>query len=329
MNNSIDNLYKKSSSETTPKALDDLILNAAKQSCEPKAKAKSRTWMMPFATAAVFVMGLSMIINLQDTQSELQIPEFNDSDDAIEIEFLPEEQVEAYSKQENRKARIVNAKPKKTALKKQLSTPKFNTEPQAIDRITAEEIQLEIAPIQAPAINSVEKPETVSNLVRREKQATTPAKKDLKEKKTDHTFGYSRNKDEEKEKGLVGKPTNQADEEKVRVSRELNNPENPPTVVDKLTTESGSLTTSTLGSVSTSNYKEEPVAEVDEEERDSVITTGNAVQATKIGLSKDIKQLEELILNKHFTEAKNLLKILKTKYPDYDFSVYSNQLLHD
>ena len=74
MNNSIENLYKKGSTESTPVALDNFILNAAKQSCEDKPinKSQPRGWLYALSTAAVLVMGVTVVFNLQDQNSEIK-----------------------------------------------------------------------------------------------------------------------------------------------------------------------------------------------------------------------------------------------------------------
>ncbi len=71
MNNSLENLYQKSRKETSPQALDDIILKAAKQSCEKNPKKHPiQRWFLPVASAAVFVMGFTLILNLQNSNTE-------------------------------------------------------------------------------------------------------------------------------------------------------------------------------------------------------------------------------------------------------------------
>jgi hypothetical protein len=74
----IENLYKKSATETSPNDLDSLILAQAKANCDKqikKPKTMNRTWLYGLSTAAVFVMGLSMIINLQTINDQAILPE--------------------------------------------------------------------------------------------------------------------------------------------------------------------------------------------------------------------------------------------------------------
>ncbi len=74
MNNSLENLYKKGSSESTPTALDNLILNAAKQSCKQStAKTRPRQWLYLLSTAAVLVMGVNVVFNLQNENAEMKV----------------------------------------------------------------------------------------------------------------------------------------------------------------------------------------------------------------------------------------------------------------
>ena len=74
----IENLYKNSATETSPKNLDNLILKQAKANCDRqsnKPKIMNRTWLYGLSTAAVFVIGLSMIINLQTINGQAILPE--------------------------------------------------------------------------------------------------------------------------------------------------------------------------------------------------------------------------------------------------------------
>lgn len=74
MNNSLENLYKKGSNESTPTALDSLILNAAKQSCKQStAKTRPRQWLYLLSTAAVLVMGVNVVFNLQNENAEMKV----------------------------------------------------------------------------------------------------------------------------------------------------------------------------------------------------------------------------------------------------------------
>ena len=74
MNNSLENLYKKGSNESTPTALDNLILNAAKQSCKQStAKTRPRQWLYLLSTAAVLVLGINVVFNLQNENAEMKV----------------------------------------------------------------------------------------------------------------------------------------------------------------------------------------------------------------------------------------------------------------
>ena len=73
----IENLYKKSATETSPKDLDSLILAQAKADCNKKfnkSRIVKRSWLYGFSTAAAFVMGLTMIINLQTVNDQAMLP---------------------------------------------------------------------------------------------------------------------------------------------------------------------------------------------------------------------------------------------------------------
>ncbi len=74
MNNSLENLYKKGSNESTPTALDNLILKAAKQSCKQStAKTRPRQWLYLLSTAAVLVLGVNVVFNLQNENAEMKV----------------------------------------------------------------------------------------------------------------------------------------------------------------------------------------------------------------------------------------------------------------
>jgi hypothetical protein len=73
----IENLYKKSATESSPKDLDNLILAQAKANCNKKfnkSRVVNRTWLYGLSTAAVFVMGMTMIINLQSVNDQAMLP---------------------------------------------------------------------------------------------------------------------------------------------------------------------------------------------------------------------------------------------------------------
>ncbi len=72
MKNSIENLYKKGSNESPPIALDNLILNAAQQSCD-KSTRRPRKWLYLLSSAAVLVMGITVVFNLQNQNSEIKV----------------------------------------------------------------------------------------------------------------------------------------------------------------------------------------------------------------------------------------------------------------
>jgi hypothetical protein len=75
--NTIENLYKKSATESSPKDLDNLILAQAKANCNKKfnkSRIVNRTWLYGLSTAAVFVMGMTMIINLQSVNDQAMLP---------------------------------------------------------------------------------------------------------------------------------------------------------------------------------------------------------------------------------------------------------------
>ena len=71
----IDDLYKKTNTEKTSLDLDNLILTAAKQSCEPIKirKSQPRKWYFAVSTAAVLVLGFSMILNVRNPNENMAL----------------------------------------------------------------------------------------------------------------------------------------------------------------------------------------------------------------------------------------------------------------
>lgn len=91
-NNSIGDLYKKGATESTPILLDNLILNHAKQSCKTKTSIPNPTRRLayPVATAAVLILGLSVIFNLQNINQEIQsIPQTIEHNKDLEDAIMP------------------------------------------------------------------------------------------------------------------------------------------------------------------------------------------------------------------------------------------------
>lgn len=68
----IEDLYHKGQHEKSPTDLDNLILNAATKSCEEtQVPSKRKTWLYALPTAAVVIMSLSMILNLQHENQDM------------------------------------------------------------------------------------------------------------------------------------------------------------------------------------------------------------------------------------------------------------------
>lgn len=74
--NRIEDLYQQGTQEQPPASLDNLILNTAKKSCEKiQTPRKRRTWMYVLPSAAVVIMSLSVIINLQhENEARIEQP---------------------------------------------------------------------------------------------------------------------------------------------------------------------------------------------------------------------------------------------------------------
>ncbi|VAW37542.1 hypothetical protein MNBD_GAMMA01-1474 [hydrothermal vent metagenome] len=279
MNNSIDNLYKKTTSESTPAALDNFILNQAKQSCKKatakasKPKAKIKRWGYSLATAAVFVMGFSMIFNLQNVTQQMQVtPHTIDREKKFEVEFLPE----TTSALDPHRART-------SKLKKQNAPAKYRlTQPEALTGFTQDTRES----LQVPAIP---KP-----IISASKLKAIPLAKQI----TDGDLE------------LTHSPTSIQEQEQKEQSATADSTE----AVSSLTSE--------------------PRQEADYDPQDNmeelgkVIATGSRIVAsdspTEITIPADIQKLKDLINQKHFAKAKRLLKKLKKKYPDYDFTEFEN-----
>ncbi len=150
MNNSIEKLYKSGSNESTPKALDNLILNAAKQSCEThSATKKPKKWLYMLSTAAIIVMGFSVVFNLQNQNAEMTAPpeydELNFQKDDLQTKTVAAPPLEPHPKPQKKRKRVTSdavnesgllgkivAEKPKIQIEQDSSSPQIEKEPQLI-----------------------------------------------------------------------------------------------------------------------------------------------------------------------------------------------------
>ena len=76
--NNIENLFQKSKTEKSPASLDNFILSQAKNSCDDKQvlnkPVKRNAWLFRLSTAAVVVLSFSIILNLQNENELITEP---------------------------------------------------------------------------------------------------------------------------------------------------------------------------------------------------------------------------------------------------------------
>ena len=127
MSKTLENLYKKSSDESTPQALDNLILHAAKQSCkkEPAKKHKNKKWFYIVPVAAVMVMSFSVVLNLQtENQVMLSLPEARVSPSPVILqEELPKQN---YKEREFKEDSVMRPQKPMVKLKKNIKQESLN-----------------------------------------------------------------------------------------------------------------------------------------------------------------------------------------------------------
>ena len=261
----IEDLYIKSQDESSPLALDNLILAQAKQSCEPKQttqKWKRKNWLFGLSTAAVMVISFSIIINLQ---------------------------------QENQQ---------------------INNQSKYMD-MRQEKVDTEIAEEAIPISNSTQP--ALKSPAATSKKINTQTKLKTETTKPDSS-------------GLAGlllsaEPKAEAEDKIVAAIEETTiNMENKPLLSEQpalLQTPSKAARKSTK---QTNNDKD--IMEVDSITiADSVsLEVDDIYMARDKQIEKQIQELEELMTQQKYQQAKTLLKQLKSLYPDYDFSEYEDIL---
>ncbi|HHL32309.1 MAG TPA: hypothetical protein ENJ41_06950, partial [Oceanospirillales bacterium] len=73
MNNDIEQYYRLGQQESPPAALDKLVLDQARKSCENTASKQLyfKQWLLPLSTAAVLVLSFVLMLNLHDQQQAI------------------------------------------------------------------------------------------------------------------------------------------------------------------------------------------------------------------------------------------------------------------
>lgn len=291
MKNSIDNLYKKGAMDTSPTALDNLIINQAKQSCEAHivTTKKSRRWLYSLSTAAVFVMGFSVVFNLQNQNTDLQISPkyetFESTKQTVQKQTttprpsqLPLEPHPAPKKVEARKERT----------NKKLAKSKENIQPVILGEIISENKEIDS-----------------SNSTNRPRQKNTPTLAD----------GY---KIKGKDDRIPSLAKAQAVDNIANLETEKKLPESETIIEEEQAMIQGS--TALLDSEVVNSGLEESDSQDKDEKLGRVIVTGSRISKVDQKISNDIERLENLINLKHYAKAKKLIKELKDKHPDYNFS---------
>lgn len=286
VNNSIDNLYKKSADESSPVELDNLILNQAKLSCETKnTKPKQRRWLYSLATAAVFVMGFSMIINLQNIDQEMQLaPQAIKLERQVEVEFISKDNIAIESQ---RKQRLKKQNPPE---KLKLSSPKpvDSTElkedaRKSVQGLVKQEID------NLPMLESVSAPKT--SATSHDNMTPQMDVKPLAKIINDEIASPN--------KGTINAMTIPLkEEEAIDVENSIEAEFSDRQIND--------------------NQEED-------EELDKVVVTGSRIRSNYSkdkNKPKEIQELERLIRLKYFAKARRLLEILRIKYPNTDLSEY-------
>ena len=274
-NNTLENLYQNSKKESSPVSLDNLIIAAAKQSCETqKPQTKSNTakkrWYYAISTAAVMVLGISMIINIQNPNDKMmQAP---------------------------------------------VALPQISTETQTQENKQEFEFDEELAPLEPHT--------SVSNSnVHRMKKSLPENLKPVVE--ADATQ-------------LKLLPKKVAKPQALKPIRQAKDKPNLAAIADSLSKESEK----TNADIIAEGYAERAEKEEDDSNRlyieaETDVETASVRAALEprrkqkdapVELQRKLKKLTDLIAAKQTKEARQLLKSLQEKYPNYDFSVFQKLL---
>ncbi len=252
----IEKLYQRNNKESSPAELDHLILAAAKQSCEKESDRKKTKWIYALPTAAVVMLSLSLIINLQNENQTINtMPVFD----------VESPELETLSKTKE-----------KSLIKKE--TPKRKREQRLEEMV--QESQQPTPVVAAPQIEEAPKIEA-------KKMYAEPSI--LEE--TNPTIGAL-------SRTVPAKQIENENSFKFKKPAKKNISYN---IADDGFADSVSLI-----------------------ENDKGLEINKAKKPKKDSNTflLDINKLDQLIEQQKFKQAKELLTVLKQKYPDYDFTKY-------
>lgn len=295
----IENLYQAGQQESTPLALDNLILAQAKNSCGTKTinKATKRRWMYPLSTAAVVVMSFSIILNLQHENEAMMIqPSVVDMprkekvslNRSIATELEAEETTNGITltyktKVPQKTKRISNSQPATTETKAKTQTPKTMPKTEIVNSsglalnsqslIVSDQMDSEQALADDLFIETIAEESMVVEPIIVQPVMSTETSEDA----TD-TIDYNIKDDTYTHKKAL------------EYTQSQTAPNKPQT-----------------GAMTSKERKKEKKA-------------NSPAYRLGVDLTLQIKQLDKLIEDKDFEQAKILLKTLKKSYPSYDFS---------
>lgn len=287
----IDKLYKHSATEKTPKDIDNIILSQAKAHCDKNFNQRRiirRSWLYGLSTAAVFVMGLSMIINLQTFNDQAQVPK--NLEDSI------------YQYELNKP--VAPAKSKKNDSKKVLET---KVESQSVDSQS-----LVNSPMpQAKRMKTESKPDffPITEPIQESDDKLKLYNSDNLSSSKNETISKNQQNFEDPNQAEFNKRTSQ----KIRKSslKEKINHEKKPSLDKDQTANVNPVITSY-------DYNSGSVIVRNEEE-----FTATQIKIVKVvELNKKLKKFTSLIKHNKKDEATELLNQLRQDYPGYDFREY-------
>jgi hypothetical protein len=297
MNNDIEGLYRRGQQESPPAALDKLLLNQARESCENKASKHLyfKQWLLPLSTAAVLVLSFVLMLNLQDQQQAIQTLPLPATDKTeIQVDLIEYRDEERKARQRAMPAKRNASETSKPAMPDVLGemdsvnslkiTPEMYKKPDKEElKLTPEEIMADtVAVLNSYQIAIEPDQETVKS------DNTTLAKK-------------LRNKEKPKRKLEAYTAPVQS------IQEQQKKPE----------------TTGSIAALEDSN-----IPEVNATEQDDVNITvpGSRIYDLPKKLERKLKKLQQLIDKRKIKKAKQLLKKLKEKYPDYDYTEFEKLL---
>jgi len=294
----IQDLYQNGAQESSPLALDNLILAQAKKSCEPNKaiNTRQRTWFFSLATAAVVVMSFSVIFNLQHENESMSVqPEFTNtlqgasSDTESHLDNAPKtKQVSENDNNDSyaRKSTVIILQDKSVLsdTTEGIIVNKETIHAYSAPESAALEVNDEINHtfleplVEAAPVGLLE--ESIIEKTSDSELMSLTVSKEHKSKESKRTANNSI-----KKQGIMKTPS-------------------PPKSSDQIP----------LGLVTTKDSKRES------KKKDTAYRLG-------VDLTLGIRQLEDYIKDNKYQKAKSLLNQLKHSYPNYDFTNYDEKLM--